>query len=208
MTKNCPFKLPSFVALVAIVLGLGASLTAAPKPRGGMSGAPAAALVSMASIPQLPSIQNRVCQENLTCDGINALARQMVELVDADRLNPAHSQETGGRARPLKWDPRLAEAALAHSEDMAQHHYFSHYTPNGDSPVERITRHGVQWRSIGENIAKNFTVDRAEAAFMNEPRFVPNHRGNILNPKFNAIGVGIVRGADGMIYVTQDFAQE
>lgn len=184
---------------------------ASPKPKGGGNAAPAAAgsaLVAMASIPQLPSLQNPACPESLTCDGISALARQMVELVDADRLNPSNGPETSGRAHPLKWDPRLAQAALAHSEDMAMHHYFSHYAPNGDSPVERVTRLGVQWRSIGENIAKNFTVDRAEAAFMNEPRFVPNHRGNILNPKFNSIGVGIVRGADGMIYVTQDFAQE
>ncbi|MGH9351542.1 MAG: CAP domain-containing protein [Terriglobia bacterium] len=139
---------------------------------------------------------------------MNTLQRQLVEMVDADRLNPANAPETGSRAHPLKWDSRLAEAALKHSEDMAAHHYFSHVDPNGDSPVERVTRLGVQWRALGENIAKNFTVPAAEEAFMNEPRFENNHRGNILNPRYNYIGVGIVRGADGMVYVTQEFAQE
>ncbi len=43
---------------------------------------------------------------------------------------------------------------------------------------------------------------------MNEPDAKSNHRGNILNPNFNHAGVGIVRGEDGMIYVTQEFAKE
>ncbi|MGH9402083.1 MAG: CAP domain-containing protein, partial [Terriglobia bacterium] len=138
----------------------------------------------------------------------NPLQRQLVEMVDADRLNPANAPETRGKAHPLKWDSRLAEAALKHSEEMATRHYFSHVDPNGDTPVDRVTRLGVQWRAMGENIAKNFTVPAAEEAFMNEPRFENNHRGNILNPQYNYIGVGIVYGSDGMVYVTQEFAQE
>ncbi|MGH9395237.1 MAG: CAP domain-containing protein [Terriglobia bacterium] len=208
MNASRKFESPTLLAAVLVILSMGASLTAAPKPKTGGKTSVASTLVAMASIPQLPSLGNLACPENSTCDGVSALAKQMVELVDADRLNPANNPETAGRARPLKWDARLAQAALEHSEDMALHHYFSHYAPNGDSPVERVTRLGIQWRSMGENIAKNFTVDRAEAAFMNEPRFEPNHRGNILNAKFNSIGVGIVRGADGMVYVTQEFAQE
>ena len=40
---------------------------------------------------------------------------------------------------------------------------------------------------------------------MNEPRFVKNHRANILNPDFTDVGIGIVTGPDGRIYITQDF---
>lgn len=125
-----------------------------------------------------------------------------------DRLNPANDAETGGQTESLKWDPRLAQAALAHSEDMAMNHYFSHYDLAGRSPVDRISKMGVQWLALGENIAKNFTVASAEKAFINEPPFQPNHRANILNRKFNYVGIGIVRGPDGMIYATQEFAQE
>jgi len=40
---------------------------------------------------------------------------------------------------------------------------------------------------------------------MNEPRFAKNHRANILNPEFTDVGIGIVRGPDGGLYITQDF---
>lgn len=136
------------------------------------------------------------------------LETRMVEFINADRSNPANIAETAGRAQPLKWDPRLAAAALAHSVDMATHHYFSHVDRNGNSPAKRLSAAGVPWQAMGENIAKNFTVARAEAAFMDEPSFQPNHRSNILNQRFNAVGIGIVRGPDGLLYVTQEFAQE
>lgn len=200
------------LAAALFILIMTASVAAArPRPKDDAkanSATGSGALMAMASIPSLPKLSNTACPANSACEGTEDLARQMVELVDADRENPANNPETGGRAHPLKWDPRLAQAALQHSEDMAVHHYFSHVDPNGKDPVDRITPLGVQWRTLGENIAKNFSVPQAEEAFMNEPRFESNHRANILNPKFNYIGVGVFQGPDGMVYVTQDFAQE
>jgi hypothetical protein len=40
---------------------------------------------------------------------------------------------------------------------------------------------------------------------MNEPRFQHNHRYNILNANYTDVGIGIVQGANGSLYVTQDF---
>ncbi len=132
----------------------------------------------------------------------------MLDLINVDRADPANRAETQGQAMPLKWDHKLAVAALEHSNDMAAHHYFSHFTLAGESPVGRFYEAGVQWRAMAENIAKNRSVEQAQAAFMSEPRFKPNHRGNILNPEFNYVGIGIVHGADGFLYITQDFAKE
>lgn len=207
MDENNLIVRSAFLTVFLVSVSAAIALAAA-KPGPVSARQRATPLVAAATIPQFPLLSKAGCENESACGGLTVLAKEMLRLVDADRLNPANDPETGGRALPLKWDPRLAEAALEHSQDMAAHHYFSHYAPNGNSPVERITIRGVQWRSIGENIAKNFTVAAAESAFMNEPRFEPNHRGNLLNPKFNAIGIGIVRGSDGMIYVTQDFAQE
>ena len=47
----------------------------------------------------------------------------------------------------------------------------------------------------------------AEAAFMNEPRFQHNHRANILNANYTDVGIGIVQGANGSLYITQDFVK-
>jgi len=149
------------------------------------------------------------CAAGSQCPQVPPPARQMVELINRDRLAPAYYLETNGRALPLKWDSRLAQIALAHSEAMLREHYFGHVDPNGDSPVERFNRAGIRWRSLGENIAINSTVPLAEASFMNESPSQPNHRWNILNPAFNCVGVGIVRAPKaGIVYVTQDFAEE
>lgn len=42
---------------------------------------------------------------------------------------------------------------------------------------------------------------------MNEPKFQHNHRGNILNPNYTHVGIGIVKAPDGYLYITQDFAE-
>lgn len=131
----------------------------------------------------------------------------MLDLLNADRAAASSLQETNGRARPLLWDARLAGAARAHSEDMARNGYFSHRGSDGTMPSTRVSRAGVQWRGTAENIAKTSDVFQAESLFMNEPKFQHNHRGNILNSNYTHVGIGIVTGPDGSLYITQDFAE-
>ncbi len=133
---------------------------------------------------------------------------QMLDLVNHDRTDVSTVQETRGRARPLQWDGRLAEVARLHSEEMAREGFFGHEGTDGSQPSNRVTRAGIQWRSTGENIAKCRDVAEAEAIFMDEPKFRQNHRGNILNTSYTHIGIGIARGPDGTLYITQEFAQE
>lgn len=133
---------------------------------------------------------------------------QMLDLVNHDRTDPSTLLETKGRARPLQWDGRLAEVARLHSEEMAREGFFGHEGMDGSEPSNRVSRAGIQWRSTGENIAKCRDVAEAEAIFMDEPKFRQNHRGNILNSDYTHIGIGIARGPDGMLYITQEFAQE
>jgi len=132
---------------------------------------------------------------------------EMWQLVNQDRSAVSSADETKGRARPLQWDARLATVARTHSREMATDGFFSHQGADGSPPWVRISRVGVHWLASGENIAKFPEVREAEAAFMNEPKFQPNHRANILNPDYTHVGVGIVKGPDGMLYITQEFAQ-
>jgi uncharacterized protein YkwD len=131
----------------------------------------------------------------------------MWKLINHDRSDVTCRDETKGRARILQWDARLAAVARAHSEEMARNGFFGHAGIDGSLPDVRISRAGIQWRASGENIAKFPDVSEAETAFMNEPKFQPNHRANILNPDFTHVGVGIAKGQDGMFYITQEFAQ-
>jgi uncharacterized protein YkwD len=144
-------------------------------------------------------------QQKFGANRMADLERQMWALVNHDRLDPATSAETGGRAQPLRWNENLAAVARAHSRDMLEQRFFGHVDREGRTLSARINAAGIPWRALGENIAVNRTVPGAEAAFMNEPRFQNNHRANILNANYTDVGIGIVQGPKGSLYITQDF---
>ncbi|MGD0923151.1 MAG: CAP domain-containing protein, partial [Terriglobia bacterium] len=133
-------------------------------------------------------------RQNLGANRLADLERQMWALVNRDRLDPATSAETGGRAQPLRWNENLAAVARAHSRNMLEQRFFDHVDPEGRTLSTRINAAGIPWRASGENIAIYGTVLGAEAAFMNEPRFQHNHRANILDAKYTDVGIGIVQG--------------
>ena len=54
----------------------------------------------------------------------------------------------------------------------------------------------------GENVAVNTTAAGAHKGLMGSPP----HRANILYPRYNAIGIGVLR-AGQQIWVTQDFVE-
>jgi len=144
-------------------------------------------------------------RQNFGANRMADLERQMWALVNHERLAPETSAETGGRAQPLRWNENLAAVARAHSRDMLGQGFFDHVDPDGRTLSTRINAAGIPWRAAGENIAIYTTVLGAEGAFMNEPRFQHNHRANILNANYTDVGIGIVQGPDGSLYITQDF---
>jgi uncharacterized protein YkwD len=146
-------------------------------------------------------------QPSFDADRMAGLEKKMWALINQDRSNPVTSAETGGRARPLKWNESLAAVAREHSRNMLEQQFFAHVEPGGKTLAMRIDQAAIPWQTAGENIAIHQTIFGAEAAFMNEPRFQLNHRGNILNTGFTDVGIGIVQGPDGSLYITQDFVE-
>jgi uncharacterized protein YkwD len=136
---------------------------------------------------------------------IHELELQMLGMVNRDRADPTNAAETKRRAKPLHWSPTLAAVVPAHLFDMLNHGYFDHEDAPGRTGSGRVESAGMAWKAVGENIAIDHTVASAEAAFMNEPHFAQNHRGNILNATFAEVGIGIVEAPNGALYITQDF---
>jgi uncharacterized protein YkwD len=101
----------------------------------------------------------------------------------------------------LQWDPKLAKSAQAHSEQMAQHSDLSHLFPGEPDLEQRVGSTGVRFDSVAENVAIADDPEAAHLALMNSP----GHRANILSPKYNAVGLAVVRVKE-RIYITQDFA--
>ncbi|HVA62820.1 MAG TPA: CAP domain-containing protein [Terriglobales bacterium] len=132
-------------------------------------------------------------------------ARQILRWMNAARANPRYRAETGGKAAPLRWSARAAEVALRHAEEMARSGRLSHASADGPDPGTRLSRAGVDWSKAGENVGMAASLAQVEAMFMNEPRFERNHRGNILDRGYTAVGIGVARARDGLYYVAEDF---
>jgi uncharacterized protein YkwD len=95
----------------------------------------------------------------------------------------------------------MTEVARRHSVDMFARGYFSHVTPEGRSPFDRMNESGVAYRTAGENLALAPTLTIAHTGLMNSP----GHRANILRPEFGRLGIGIVDGGARGLMVTQNF---
>jgi uncharacterized protein YkwD len=113
-----------------------------------------------------------------------------------------NAQRTQRGLAALRSDPTLTAVARAHSTDMFRRSYFSHNTPDGLTPFDRMHAAGITYTSAGENIAYAPNVNIADTGLMNSPE----HRANILNPLFTRLGVGIVSGGLFEEMFTQDFA--
>jgi len=121
------------------------------------------------------------------------LEARMLDLVNAERA--------AAGLRPLAPDPELTEVARLHSTDMFARGYFSHVTPDGADPFDRIRAAGVTFRTAGENLALAPTLRIAHNGLMNSP----GHRANILRPEFGRLGIGIMDGGQRGLMVTQNF---
>lgn len=117
-------------------------------------------------------------------------------------INAINKERAAAGLAPVKVDLRLVEVAQLKAMDMKTNGYFSHTSPTYGSPFDMLRNAGIQYRSAGENIARNMSVDAAMAAFMNSD----GHRKNILNPAYTHVGVGVVSSSSGNYYV-QIFAQ-
>ena len=95
---------------------------------------------------------------------------------------------------------KLTNLARAHCEDMLERGYFSHYTPEGLSPFDRMAQADITFSYAGENLALAPNVDLAMNGLMQSP----GHRENILSTNFQRIGIGVI---DGGIY-GEMFCQE
>lgn len=83
--------------------------------------------------------------------------------------------------------PRLQEIAMTKAEDMVKSNYFSHESPNYGNPFDMMKNFGITYKSAGENIAGNSSIEGAFNSWLSSE----NHKQNILSTAYNYIGIGI-----------------
>ncbi len=114
-----------------------------------------------------------------------------------DLLN--QGRERSGLPR-LAWDDQAAEAARAHAARMANTGRVGHQLAGEPDASTRIAQTGARFTSSGENVALARSPAGAHRAFMRSRA----HRSNILNPDYNAVGIGAIERR-GRWYVVEDF---
>jgi len=119
--------------------------------------------------------------------------RQLLDMANADRARAG--------LPPLKTDDGLVRAGRVHASKMATQEQLSHQFSGEPSLTDRISAtSALHLARAGENVASAFNPGQAHEALM----AWPPHRDNLLSPKFNVAGIGVVR-KDNKLYVAQDF---
>jgi uncharacterized protein YkwD len=175
--------------------------SAAPKPTTTATSTPSA--TRTASMPAAqPSATATASQAGTPAGQVLALINQ--------------ARSTAGLA-PLTVTAGLESSSAAHNSVMAGGCGLSHQCPGEAALGARETAAGVDWTAAGENIGEGGPVANTTAAItqmvvtltqdmLNEQPPDDGHRLNILSTSFTHIGIAVLRGSSGTVWLTQDFS--
>lgn len=110
---------------------------------------------------------------------LEVLRRRLLEMVNAARRIE--------QLAPLRRDPRLDRLAQEHAVAVRLAGQAGHDAGHG-APPERLSRADLAAARVGENVAQARDLARAHRALWNSP----SHRGNLVDPRFDSVGLGIV----------------
>jgi hypothetical protein len=118
--------------------------------------------------------------------GTAAAERQFLVLLNQQRASAGLGPVVLDRALSdvaRRWSAQLAAQPLAHNPGL-----------------RRSVESSGAWSRLGENVGIGADVPELHRAFWDSP----DHRTNVLGD-FNRVGIGVARGADGLLRVTVDF---
>ncbi len=118
--------------------------------------------------------------------------REMLELVNLARKQNGIPE--------ILLSEELRDVAREHARDMLERGYFSHYTPEGLSPFDRLEMAKINYMYAGENLAFAPDVQIAMNGLMKST----GHRENILSGNFKKGGIGVIdAGIFGKMFVQE-----
>lgn len=131
--------------------------------------------------------------------GINSqvTVKELIDLTNQERIKNG--------LQPVKENAQLDQAAQKKGENMFAENYWAHYSPSGKDPWGFITGAGYRFSYAGENLAKNFYTS---SDVVNAWMASPTHRENLLNDKYQDIGMAVLQGqlnGEQTILVVQEF---
>ncbi|MBW6431990.1 hypothetical protein K0A96_02290 [Patescibacteria group bacterium] len=139
--------------------------------------------------------------------GVTAYSGPEVKGINTDNLRKeiitlANSERQIRNTGSLLESQLLNKAAQEKLNDMFAKNYWDHNGPGGETAWDFISASGYRYEVAGENLARGFSEpDEVMIAWMKSP----THRENILNYKFQeigiAVGTGKIKGATTTVIV-------
>jgi len=110
-----------------------------------------------------------------------------------------NQERTGLGLEKLRTNSLLNEAAQRKAADMFTFDYWSHNSPTGKDPWSFFKEVGYNYYYAGENLARDFaSAEGVVAAWMASP----THKDNLINSRYQEIGVAVVEGQLGGLQTT------
>jgi uncharacterized protein YkwD len=169
---------------------------------------PCWSFISVVSTAQAAPIPRRVAtlaSSSSPMNAFQAVQQLALELVNRDRAAEG--------LPPMQVDVQLAQAAQHHAEDMLRRNYFSHYSPEGQTPTDRLTAVGGAGFP-SENIVmressrfRHINIQALEE-FQDQWMHSPKHRHSLMNPRLEKFGYGLaIDPASGRTFAVQMFSR-
>lgn len=112
--------------------------------------------------------------------------------IGQERLIELTNQERAKKGLPpVLENEALNKAATLKAQNMFSENYWAHFAPSGKTPWDFILGSGYRFTYAGENLAKNFY---SEADVVYAWMASTTHRDNLLNSKYQDIGIAVVDG--------------
>jgi uncharacterized protein YkwD len=128
-------------------------------------------------------------------------ASEGVALADEALLAMVNRARASERLRALARHPALDAIAKEHALAMQAAGRLRHDVGGGGA-ADRMRQSNLRFRGAGENVARAASIRRAHRALWASP----SHRGNVLDTRFDAIGIGVAEDPDGSVWVCEVFA--
>lgn len=124
-------------------------------------------------------------------DGRVEVLGRVSSISASDLLTDTNTARAQSSLPSLRPNDELTSAAFAKAKDMFANNYWAHTSPSGVTPWKWLGDAGYNYDVAGENLAKNYPTSQATVdAWMASP----THRANILNTKYQDIGLAVVDG--------------
>jgi len=121
------------------------------------------------------------------------------EITTQKVLDQTNQQRSKLGLPSLKYNSLLSQSAAQKAQDMFANNYWAHTSPSGTTPWNFFKNVGYKYSVAGENLARDFyDTESLMKAWMNSP----THKENIINSKYQEIGIGVVNGTLGGIKTT------